>query len=924
MQAPFKPVLFAMLLGLSLLGGCKFGHETPAERIQKAKDFEAKQDYHASVIELKSALQQEPNNAQARWLLGLDYLKLNQGGDAETQLEKAVQLGISPASARIPLAKAWLLKGDYGKVLDKLAPSDKDDPQTLAQILQIRGDALMGQGKYTEACPLYGQSLKADATYVPAYWGQARCEFGNGHPDQAVATAQKAANMDSARLESWYLLGDLYRASNQPDKALGAYDQALKVKPKDFLALSLKATTLLSLNRMDEGVKAVQALKQAQPKSLTYQYLQAYVDFRQKKYGDAKDLLQQILQVDPNHLQTLLLYGTVNYATGDNEIALDSFNHVLTLVDLPAARTLAAATQVRMGLNANALKTLAPLLGPGQTDPKPFLLAGQAAMNQGRYQQAMTYLGQASKLDPQNAAIRTSLAQSQLLNGDQQGVTGLESVITSNPQDAQAYLALVAAQLAKGDSSGALSTINRMAKAQPKNPMPYYFKGQILLAQRNVPGARQAFDQSLALDAAFLPAATALAELDLAQNQPDQAKQRFQNILGKDPNNLGAQLGLAGIYLSLNDVKSYVAQMKTILQAHPDELTPVSLLDDYYLRNKQPQAAIDLARKASQSHPGNAAFLDHLGQTLLLAGRYNDAVDAFTNLTNLQPSAPVAWYRLGAAQRMAGDLNGSQQSLQKALRLAPNYLDARIALAGLDMAQGQTRQALDEVKRIQADAPQSPIGYNLEADIYTRLKQPAQALQAYQKAFQVAPSDQTAIAYHGALLRANNTAGAEQMAQQWLKQHANDVAFRLYLANNALIQKQQAQAIALYRQIVQLAPDNILALNNLASLLQKQNDPGAMAYAQRAYQLQSRNPLVADTYGWLLAQQGKSDQALPLLDQAVKGAPQFPGPQYHLAAVLVKLGKTTEARPHLQAALASKEPFSERSEATQLLRQIGG
>ncbi len=920
MQARIKPVVFAVLLGL--LGGCKFGHETPAERIQKAKDYEAKQDYHASVIELKSALQQEPNNAQARWLLGLDYLKLKEGGSAEIQLEKAVQLGVSPESARIPLAQAWLLKGEYGKVLDKLSPSDRDDPKTLAQILQIRGDALMGQGKYAEGCPLYDQALKDDATYVPAYWGQARCEFGYAHPDQALATAQKAAQMDPKRLESWYLLGDLYRAKNQPDQALAAYDQALKIKPKDLRALSFKATTLLSMNRLAEGMKAVDALKEAQPKSPAYRYLQAYVDFRQKNYNGAKDLLQQILQVDPNQPRALLLYGVVNYASGNNEIALNSFNQVLSLADIPAVRVFAAATQLRMGMNDSALKTLAPLLVSGQVDPRPLLLAGQAEMNLGQYQQAQAYFAQASKLDPNNPAISASYAQSQVLNGDQAGIGGLESVIAAHPEDQQAYSALISAQLAKGDDVGALATLQKMAAAQPKNPTPDYLKGQILLRQGDMAGAYQAFTQSLVIDQTFLPAATILARLDLTQARPQEAKQRFQAILAKNPGNLGAQIGLANVYLALNDTKTYLEKMQAAVTAHPDDLTPVKLLEYYYLASKQPDQAVALARKVYQGHVGSPIFLDNLGQTLLGAGRKNDAVDAYTNLTNLEPNAPVGWYRLAVAQRLAGDLNGAQQSLRKSLSLSPHYVDARVALLDLDMAQGQSEQALGEAKRIQQDFPQSPAGYSLQGGIYAHLKKTAEAAQAYQKAYQVLPSDATAVAYHESLIQAQQPAAAQAVAQQWLAAHPKDVAFRLYLANEALIRNQQAQAIGLYRQVVSIDPENVLALNNLATALQKQNDPGAITYAQRAYKLRPADPFVADTYGWVLAQEGKLAQAIPLLQLAVRDMPANPTMQYHLASALMRLGNKPQARQHLQAALASRQAFSERAQAEQLQAQL--
>src|SRR3546814_14301360 len=68
--------------------------------------------------------------------------------------------------------------------------------------------------------------------------------------------------------------------------------------------------------------------------------------------------------------------------------------------------------------------------------------------------------------------------------------------------------------------------------------------------------------------------------------------------------------------------------------------------------------------------------------------------------------------------------------------------------------------------------------------------------------------------------------------------------------------------------------DLVMALNNLAAVLEEQTDPAAYSYAQRAYALQPTNPVVMDTYGWGLLQQGKVQEAAPLLKQAAQAVPR--------------------------------------------------
>jgi len=72
----------ALAFAASLMGaGCdRISQVTEQEHIQRAKNFENKGNLKGSIIELKNAIQNNPDNAQARLLLGQVYLKNRNGG----------------------------------------------------------------------------------------------------------------------------------------------------------------------------------------------------------------------------------------------------------------------------------------------------------------------------------------------------------------------------------------------------------------------------------------------------------------------------------------------------------------------------------------------------------------------------------------------------------------------------------------------------------------------------------------------------------------------------------------------------------------------------------------------------------------------------------------------------------------------------
>ena len=78
------------------LSGCdQIASLSAEEYIQRAKDMQSQADLKGSILELKNAVQKDPNNAQARWLLGQSYLRSKMPENAIKELETARNLGVS-------------------------------------------------------------------------------------------------------------------------------------------------------------------------------------------------------------------------------------------------------------------------------------------------------------------------------------------------------------------------------------------------------------------------------------------------------------------------------------------------------------------------------------------------------------------------------------------------------------------------------------------------------------------------------------------------------------------------------------------------------------------------------------------------------------------------------------------------------------
>ncbi|HEX5106430.1 MAG TPA: TIGR03790 family protein [Pirellulaceae bacterium] len=150
------------------------------------------------------------------------------------------------------------------------------------------------------------------------------------------------------------------------------------------------------------------------------------------------------------------------------------------------------------------------------------------------------------------------------------------------------------------------------------------------------------------------------------------------------------------------------------------------------------------------------------------------------------------------------------------------------------------------------------------------------------------------------------------------------LAAHVLLAEMATSRGSIDQAITHYRLALQVEPNHLAVLNNLAyALADKKNAATeALPLAEKAYRLSNQAPIVADTLGWIHFKLDHVATALPLLERAAAALPGEVDVLVHAATVNLASNNMERAKTLLDAAVKANPAAAGRDDVKALRARI--
>ncbi len=377
----------------------------------------------------------------------------------------------------------------------------------------------------------------------------------------------------------------------------------------------------------------------------------------------------------------------------------------------------------------------------------------------------------------------------------------------------------------------------------------------------------------------------------------DQLQQRLEALRELHPDNVSLLLTLALLYDERQLPKQSLATLEHLFKLDP-YLPEAAFLEAKLLLEADQRDPFRRIEQILEADPENSALRLEYAR-LLSRGDMAAAKKQFEILAEQSPRNGDLLFSLALINRETGDKSAAKAYLDQVIALGQRTDDAYFYLGVMAEEDGLVREAAQNYLSI--TDPRSRNFFNARARasrLMIESGQPDTSRAMFAELRAQLPDASTRLYVLEAEIL--DTEGQSNAALELLDAAiAADDSDALRYSRSLLGERRGDLALmeSDLRTIIRRDPENATALNALGYSLSNHTTryDEALELIEQALELEPNNAAILDSMGWVLYRMGRSEEALPYLEQAYR---RFPDPEVaaHLGEVLWANGRRDEAR----------------------------
>ncbi|HLL70953.1 MAG TPA: tetratricopeptide repeat protein [Pyrinomonadaceae bacterium] len=735
-----------------------------------------------------------------------------------------------------------------------------------------RGEAYLTEKKFQEASLEFRNAVQIDDKLAQAHWGLARAYEGMDQFTQALDELRRTVALDANNLDARVRLGNYYILAFQQTK-----DDKFR----------------------DEAKQLYEDVLQKDPNHIEGHILQGTVLFASDKRGEALAAITRAVELNPQRIESLMSLALFHRQVNEPAKAEEVYKRALSINDRSALAHLEYAkffvSQNRLDM-AEAEFKRAVEVEPENRDARRTLASFYLVNKQfDRAEEAFKAIAQLDGERPEGRALLADFYAS--VGRYDEAATIYQDIVSKSSDYARGRHRLAELMLQRGDQKGAEAQVEEALKKNASDREALILRARLRLNQDRAKDAIEDLKQVLKIEPRDQAGLYFMAEATFRAGQMEQSRIFAGDLEKFYPDYLPAKLMQVQINLAAGDYANG-QKLASDLLARLDRAAPDA-------RNS-PQLLNELRAKT----------LTARATTHLQTKNYSAARADFTAARDLMPNAPSSHTNLAAVAVAEGKTDEAAAHFEQALKLdAANY-EALNGLADLYMSQGKFDQAHARIDQAIAARPNTASLYFIKSSIYGRQRDASNAEAALRRTLELDPSFVPALNALGSLyVNTNRPDEAVAEFRRMSEKRPDDPTPYMLIGMVEDGRKNYDASTEAYRRALTVNAESAFAANNLAwnyAEHGKGNLDEAVRLAQGVVQKFPEEPGFADTLGWVYYKKGLHAAAVEQLQKAVrqtearvaKGNSQDSALyRFHLGMALAAMGRKPEARQQLQQAV---------------------
>mgnify|MGYP001766200154 CR=1 FL=1 len=565
-----------------------------------------------------------------------------------------------------------------------------------------------------------------------------------------LAAAADGIRMDGSSSEPADLLAALLRMDllEEADRCAAFFLQA---RPNDDRLLQLAAQIAEKRTDLERAATLVEILVSLDPQNLPARRGLARLEEEQGQWQKALDQWRMVLSISGKAIEEdLLSLSRCAIEAGAPDAAIDACNQVLAKVsDHGLAHTYAGQAFLQKGMPQEAISHLsrATLLCPDLS--KPWIALAEAQQSLGEAQRAVDTLRAAILAAPESSEVHFKLARLLLDQGYlTDALPNLRQAARLSPENVSVTIELANTLRHLGHLEEAIRVIHEARQRWPKNPHLAYLEGTTFLDMGNPQRALESLELAIKGEQPQLEWLRAYAQLklhDTAQlfaaraddyNPLDlqKANQALQKILAIAPTDFNARMWMADTLRMRGQERLAFETYRQLLDEYQeqDDIPLVRVQAGFgasALAANELDTALAVLQEAAQAAPENLGIVHLIAETYLKLSLENEAAHAANQALQMEPDQVnnLIWYS-NLMEKM-DRLEDAQRALATAAQFSPESSDLWLKQAQFALKAGQPETARKALAQLQQLATVGENGLWQAAALYLKLNDNLEALR---------------------------------------------------------------------------------------------------------------------------------------------------------------------------------------------------